>query len=573
MPEIPARLWLHFLPAVEALLLLAAVLQAWRAARRNPQPVRRLDLGRGLHFVAQHRRWAVATVTLLPLLTRVAFIPILGIPQPRFADEFSFLLAADTYHSGRLTNPTHPFWKFFESFHIIQQPTYMSMYPPGQGLALAAGHWLLGNPWLGQWLVTGLLCGAICWMLQGWLPSRWAFYGGIIAVLRIGILSYWMNTYMIGSLPALGGALVLGAWPRLQRTARFRNAVLMALGLVILANTRPFEGLVLSIPVAVAMLIWLFSRIGPPQSAKWLRVALPIAAILLVVGSAMGYDNWRVTSSPVRMAYQVNRETYAQAPYFLMLPPRVAPTYNHAEMQRFYENLELKDYRSERTVSGYLASLLRRSDDLWLFYFSSALTVPCAALMLAGSSVFRNRRYLLPLALVGTLLAGLLPQTWTMPHYAAPAASLAYLFVTLGARYLYVWRRHSDGLGAAMVRIIPAVLASMVILRVAAVAFHAPVEQPWPRGNLDRAGILAHLQSSGGRHLIFVSYAPDHDVNQEWVYNRADIDASRVVWARDRGNAENHKLIAYFHDREVWSLRPDLAPAALIPYPEPAPHP
>ncbi len=571
MEESLGRLSRYLLPALEALLLLTGVLQAWFFARRRPQPRNKRTgdgpLGRWFGLIARRRGLAVIVITILPLLTRAALVPILGIPQPRWHDEFSFLLAEDTFFSGHLTNPTHPLWVFFESFHIIHHPTYMSMYPPAQGLILATGHWLFGHPWWGQWLVTGLMCGAFYWMLQGWVPPRWALYGGMLAVLRLGILSYWMNTYFLGSVPALGGALVLGAWPRLQRTAHARYAVLMAMGLAILANSRPYEGFVLSLPIAVALLIWLFSKAGPSQPQKWLRIVLPLAVLLFVFGSATAYYNWRVTGSPVRMAYQVDRETYAQAPYFLMLSPRRALPYDHAVMQRFYEGVELREFREARTVPGFLHRMLLKLDDLWLFYLAPALTIPCLALCLAWGSVWRSQRMRFPLILAGVFVFALLPQTWTMPHYVAPAASLLYLFLVRGARHLRLWRRRTGGLGAALVRMIPIVLAAMIVLRVTAAASRTSIEQAWPRGNLERAAILSGLEKSGGRHLIFVQYASDHDVNQEWVYNRADIDGSPVVWARDMGDTANRKLIEYFHKRHVWMLRPDQKPAGLAPYP------
>jgi hypothetical protein len=48
-----------------------------------------------------------------------------------------------------------------------------------------------------------------------------------------------------------------------------------------------------------------------------------------------------------------------------------------------------------------------------------------------------------------------------------------------------------------------------------------------------------------------------HNVDHEWIYNAADIDSSKVVWARDMGDGQNQELLDYFRDRRVWRLNGD----------------
>lgn len=157
---------------------------------------------RALSALARHKTLSWIGLGMSVLVVRTALLPIWPIPAPTIYDEFSYLLQAGTSAHGHLANPAHRLWRFFESIYILQQPTYASRFPPAQALAMALGQLLFGHPWFGVWLSAGLLAAALCWALQGWLPSGWALFGAFIG-LELCIFSYWMNSYWGSAVAAL----------------------------------------------------------------------------------------------------------------------------------------------------------------------------------------------------------------------------------------------------------------------------------------------------------------------------------------------------------------------------------
>jgi hypothetical protein len=522
-------------------------------------------LERRLARLGRRRGLTVIAVGILALIVRAAVLPILPVPVPSIQDEYENLLMADTFSHGRLTNPPHPMRIHFETFHVLQEPTYMGIVPPAQGLALAAGQVIGGHPFVGVWLSVGIMCAAICWMLQGWLPPGWALLGGLLAVMRFGIFSYWANSYWGGAVAATAGAIVLGAFPRIKKRYRVLDAVLMGLGLAILANSRPYEGLVLSVPVAIGLLTWMAGNKRPPWSILWKRAVLPVAVLLVVTGGAMGYYDWRVTGHALRSPYEVSMETVNPIPYFPWQDVRPIPAYHYKVIRELYMDWDLKQFEALHSFHGWISATTNKIERLSRFYLGAAFGFPLILAILVGGfrSVFLGRLRFLLLCF-GVALAGLLIEVQFLPHYAAPLTAIFLAFIVQAIRYVYVCGRRGKSRFLFAARAVPIVCMFSLLVGAYQISrgYYGVVD--WPHswysalfGNTDRAEILKRLEQDAGQQLVIVRYGPRHDIHQEWVYNSSDIDGAKVVWARDMDDAHNQELIDYFQNRKVWLIEPD----------------
>jgi len=569
------------------------------------------------HHLARRPAFAMLLLMLIALGSCVLASLLSGHPQPLVHDEFSYLLAADTFAQGRIANPKHPLWQFFETMHVVHDPSYASMYPPGQGLALAVGQVATGDPAVGVWLSIALMTGAIYWMLLGWMPRRWALLGGVLVICKFIVLGrgaplamagYWSQSYFGGAVAAIGGALLYGA---LARIIQFRggcaassqnssscqsadaelpcplNSVLLAVGVAMLANSRPFEGMIVSLPAAITLLIWLLKRPRELRKPSWLRVALPAAIVLLITFACMGYYNHRVTGKATRMAWEHHHDQYCTFPIFVWQRPKMEMTWNHEELKEFHGFWEVDLWMRHRSAEGLAVETGRKLRTLWAFYLAGTprldqpiefmeeqigkgpvgITKRITAGMSIGDLVLGGlltlpllslpwvlRRRGMKLALlccVGAVLANLVTVA-TFPHYAAPMTALVMLLIVQCLRHTRAQRNKTGTIVFA------------VVIGVSMVLFVAAFNPPWragrPTWHLERARFLAEMEQIEGNHLIVVRYGQGHSVHNEWVFNRADIDGAKVVFARDMGEEKNKALLDYYSEkgaggaRHIWML-------------------
>ena len=494
---------------------------------------------------ATRKRVVILCLGGAALGARLLLLPAVHTPVPAIHDEFSYLLAADTFAHGRLTNPPHPMSIYFDTFHVLQKPTYASKYPPAPGAAMALGQ-VFGHPWLGVLLTLAATVMAMTWMFQGWFPPAWALLGGVLTLLHLGLLNPWMENFYNTSIGTLGAALVLGAFPRIVRFADLRAGILMGMGAIILAASRPVEGLLFCIPVGIFLLIEYSSRPKFRFAAAFPRIVLSVAIIAGIGLSFLAYYNWRVTGSALLFPYTLYHQRYFNYPAFAWHTVRPPLHYGNPQFESFFNDWHRTNY--PLTWGGWK----HRSEQVfwfwWHVYLGRVLTVP----FLTAYRVIRDHRMRLPVFQFAFCFLGFLAIVWFQPNYAAPLAATVYLLLVQAMRHLRQVRLLGQPIGVFLTRIVVILAVNWVVVQ----AFHHFLN-PARDWSMERVQITARLQAQPGRHLIIVRYKPTHNPHHEWVYNAADIDHAKVVWARDIPGIDLQPLLDYFKERQVWLLDAD----------------
>ena len=504
----------------------------------------------------------------LPVGLRLLLLFHHPIPAPTVSDEFSHLLVADTLLHFRLANPPHVMHRFFETYFVLQEPTYSSIYAIGQGMVLAIGRLLCGHAWAGVALSVGTFCSLCYWMLRGWTTPRWALLGGLLAVFEFGPLNQWMNGYWGGAVSAAAGCLTFGTLPRLRESARTRDAVWLGLGLALQLLTRPYESIFLAASVVLFFLPVLRQRDEVRRLAR--AAALVILVVLPAIAITLA-QNKQVTGDWTMLPYVLSRYQYG-IPTTLTFQPNPNPHRElTTEQQLDYRVQVLVHGDDKETISTYIERLGQRVR-FYRFFFLAPLYLVLPVFLFA---LCEWRFVWVGLTLVlFSLGANLYPYFY--PHYIA---AVTCLFILVSVTALERLSRLNAGgwpAGQQAACVIIFLCAAHFLFWYGLHAFEneeiaralAPYET-WdlinhgdPEG---RRAINNRLAKMQGKQLVFVRYWPQHRF-EEWVHNPADIDGARVVWARDLGTADNEKLQRYYPDRTAWLLEPDAKPPRLSRY-------
>jgi hypothetical protein len=486
------------------------------------------------------RPWVAYTLIALIALAAAALRTMsFGEPHPPwFMDDFGYLIEADTFFHGRLANPMHPMHRYFETFFILQTPSYSAIYPPGLPLLLALGRLLFGRPIFGLWIGCAAAAVALSWAVAAVASREVVWVIGLFCAIHPMIVQSPATMHSLAP-GVIAGALTIGATLRLPRTSA---AITMGIGLGLLANTRPYEGLYIA---AAAFAFALSSGGEAPclsdsrSTADWRgrlsSTGIAIATALMFLPFTF-LHNRAVTGNGLQFAYTTYIERYASAPNLLWekpFPPHPSPT---PEMERTYRIFRNYYERSRRPDDFITTARIRIEQMIADSLGFGVGWVDSLRLFFALPFFFGLRQKKIVAAILLFIVAIVQITWWPQPHYLAPAAGLVAILYAGGMQRMI--DRGQSALAYACV--FTAIGSALVI-------YHASMGQV-PLSDPNRMRTTEILDGHRGPQLVIAD-----DRCSAVVFNGAEIDAQHTVWAHDAPGGIG-ALLDYYRDRDVWRL-------------------
>jgi hypothetical protein len=397
---------------------------------------------------------------------------------------------------------------------------------------------------LGQWIAFAAMGAAIFWMLRAWLSLQAASITTALFVLALADTE-WASGFWGSSAAVAGSALMFGVLPRLQRGPQVHLGLLLGTGVVLLALTRPLEGLAVCIIPAACTIWWLIERSEWRQ--RLLRVALPCMAVLALGGGFLAAHNKAVTGSATKLAYAHYEDSAPGAPPFIWQAPN-EPTDELRANERLRLSIDLGSYNGMR--ANWAAGMwLRATSQALPYYFPHVIF---ALVFLVIPLAFRDKRLWLLAASAAAVGAAISVSSFFLPHYVGPALPPLLVLYAIGCGVLTRFKVKQQRVGRAAVAGLSITLAVCGVWRVFALT---PLERAMTRSQYwtrQRDSIAQELKETREQHLVFVRYDSTYQSQNEWVQNSADLTSAPVLWVHDLGDSSNTKVRDYEARRKAW---------------------
>lgn len=563
-----------------------------------PRIGRKFILGFPVSLAPLYRRPSLLVLVagFLPILLRLALLPIVPAPTPAAMEEFNNILQAQTYAAGRLYNPVHPLAALLQAPQVIQWPHSMSTRPPLAGLFLYLGEVLFRSPFLGNLLSVGCTSAALCWMMVEWLTRRWAATGAVIVTFSYCLFGYWVNSYWCPAPNILGAAILLALVPRIERRPQLWHALAFIPAMALIMGIRPYESGVYTATV----LLWIGVRfLQPPRRAMLQRAilvfAVPVCAGGILMGGGLAWYDLVTTGRATTMPYAIWRQAQCFVPAFLWQPLSTQAIAFLDQGLAKFAAWEVEVAMPARGAGPLAAvSILARQvvtlrdqigpmlllplfcwSSRWFgarptgYWFIAAAAVTLGLLfasflyfglplkLLLGVVLYkrwRNPSERLPIVLIAAGLLATSISSFYMTIYFSVFLPPLILLTVSGLRKLAVWNPHHGAGVAGMM-----VLGVFLFTGLQAYSYVASNRM---EGSImsrvdgepfrDRNMLLDRLTQEEGRQLVLVRDLAPGKSAWQLVWNGVDVDNQRIIWARDLKPAWSAAAIRYFHPRKVW---------------------